>query len=305
MRMSYSKPVLKSALVCPLCNSGRAFWDLKAETFGAGPYRRDLFSIYRCRECGIGITDPVPPEAESHLLYANRSSSDFQGNDSSVAAVLKRIVANRDVRAFVGAVQLRHPVSKILDYACGNGTFALSMRRVFPNSIVWATDYHTEAPPMLRGSDISYATYGDLPAHGPFDFILCRHILEHTYNPIEFLRGIGDLMSPGGALMIEVPNLQAPLRRVFGKYWDAYYAPYHPIHFSGAALHRAVVNAGFVPVKSGSCEMPMVGRSLRNLMRCKYNVALFAVGILLHPMQFGLQFLTQEATCLRLWARQQ
>jgi SAM-dependent methyltransferase len=302
---SYSKPEIKNALTCPLCNSGRKFWDLNAETFGAGPYGRVLFSIYRCRECGIGITDPVPPEGDSHLLYEDRGSFDFQGDDSSLAAVLKRMVANRDVRAFVGGVQLRCLASNMLDYACGNGAFALSMRRVFPNSIVWATDYHTETPPMLKGSDIRYAAYGDLPAHGPFDFILCRHVLEHTYNPQEFLRGMNDLMSPGGVLMIEVPNLQAPLRRVFGKYWDGYYVPYHPIHFSCAALRRAVVNAGFVPEKAGSCEMPKIGRSLRNLMCCKYNAGLFVAGVLLHPVQFGLKFLTREGTCLRLWARKQ
>jgi SAM-dependent methyltransferase len=303
--VSYSKPKLQSALNCPLCNSGREFWDLNAETFGAGPYRKDLFSIYRCRRCGIGITDPIPQEGDSHQLYEDRTSCDFQGADSSVVAELKRMVANRDVHAFVSGVQLHDPVSRMLDYACGNGAFALSMQRVFPNSTVWAADYHTKAPPMLKGSDICYSTYGDLPAHGPFDFVLCRHVLEHTYNPQEFLRSMGDLMSPGGVLMIEVPNLHAPLRRVFGKYWDGYYVPYHPIHFSGTALCQAVVNAGFVPEKTGGCEMPKIGRSLQNLMHCNYNVFLFMIGALLQPAQFGTKFLTREATCLRLWARKQ
>jgi SAM-dependent methyltransferase len=299
----HSRPALKSVLACPLCNSGRQSWDLNAETFGAGPYGRDLFSIYRCRECGIGITDPAPTEDDSHLLYEDRASSDFQGDDSSIAAILKKAVATRDVRTFVNGVKLRHPVPSMLDYACGNGAFAISMRRVFPDSIVWAADYHTEAPSMLKESEIRYAAYADLPARGPFDFILCRHVLEHTYHPLEFLRSMGDLMSPGGVLMIEVPNLEAPLRKVFGKYWDGYYAPYHPIHFSAAALRRAVVNAGLVPEKTGGCEKPKIGRSLRNLMRCDYNAALFAAGALLHPVQFGAGFLTREATCLRLWAR--
>src|ERR1022692_4211844 len=76
----------------------------------------------------------------------------------------------------------------------------------------------TSKLPMLRGTDINYATYRDLPAHAPFDLILCRHVLEHTYDPLKFLQDVGDLMNPGGVLMIEVPNLHAPLRRVFGKY---------------------------------------------------------------------------------------
>jgi 2-polyprenyl-3-methyl-5-hydroxy-6-metoxy-1,4-benzoquinol methylase len=105
----------------------------------------------------------------------------------------------------------------MLDYACGNGAFALSMRRAFPDCAVWATDYHQEAPLMLRGHDVNYASYLDLPVHGPFDLILCRHVLEHSYDPVKFLQGIRELLSAGGVLIIEVPNLEAPLRRVFGK----------------------------------------------------------------------------------------
>jgi hypothetical protein len=222
---SYLKPSLQKALTCPLCNSSREFRNLFGETFGAGPYGNVVFEIYRCATCGPGITDRVPPEG----LYESRASFDFPGDDSGVAAVLKRMVANRDVRSFVGRVELGHC---ILDYDCGNGAFALSMRRVFPKSIVWATECHAEGPPST---------------HGPFDFVLCGHVLEHTYSPVEFLRRMNDLMSPGSVLMLEVPNLKAPLRKIFGKYWDGYYVPYHPVHFSGRALRQTVITTGYVP----------------------------------------------------------
>lgn len=112
-----------------------------------------------------------------------------------------------------------------------------------------------------------------------------------------------NLMSPGGVLMIEVPNFHAPLRKVFGKYWDGNYVPFHPIHFSRAALHRADANAGFVAEKSGSSETPKVGRSPRNLAGCDYNAFLFLAGIALQPLQYAAQFLTREPTCLRLRAK--
>jgi len=297
------KPRLAHPSLCPLCRSSRDSWDLDAVMFGSGPFERELFSIYRCRVCAIGITDPVPSEEESRLLYEDRSSLDFQPDDSSLAATLKRAMADHDVRKLVSAARPKRPQPRILDYACGNGAFALSLQRTFPGGAVWATDYHEQAPPMLGGTQIQYAPYGDLPAHGPFDLILCRHVLEHTYDPVKFLAGVGDLMSPGGVLLIEVPNLEAPLRKVFGKYWDGYYVPYHPIHFSRPALHQAAANAGLVPEKAGGCEMPKMGRSLRNLIGCSYNSALFAAGILLHPFQFIARFLTGQPTCLRLWAR--
>jgi SAM-dependent methyltransferase len=290
-------------VACPLCGASRESWELNATTLGAGPFGKDLFSIYRCRNCAIGITDPVPTEEESRLLYADRTSLDFQPDDSSIGTVLKNAVADRDVRRLVTGAQLAQPPRTILDYACGNGAFSLSLRRNFPKSTVWATDYHADAPPMIQGTEIHYAKYADLSAHGPFDLILCRHVLEHTYNPVKFLRELADMLSSGGILMIEVPNLEAPLRRVFGKYWDGYYVPYHPIHFSKASLKRSAVDAGLVPVKTGCAEMPKIGRSLRNVVACDYNPLLFAAGVLLHPAQIIAKLLTNKPTCLRMWAR--
>ena len=297
------KPVLQPALICPLCGSGRSEWELDAEMFGAGPYEHELFSIYRCRACEIGITDPVPSEANSRLLYEDRTSLDFQAGDSSITTHFKNLAADQDVRKLITGAQLRQPPRSVLDYACGNGAFAMSLRRAVAGAAVWATDYHSEAPPMLSGRDIRYCSYADLPGHAPFDLVLCRHVLEHTYDPSDFLGRIRDLMSPGGVLLLEVPNLKAPLRRLFGKHWDGYYVPYHPVHFSAAALRHAAVKAGLIPEKAAGTEMPKIGRSLRNWIGCPYNAALFATGVLLHPLQFGAKFVTGEPTCLRLWAR--
>jgi SAM-dependent methyltransferase len=298
---NHSKPALGSVAACPLCKSERKTWELVARPFGSGAFERELFSIYRCPECGLGITDPVPSETDSRMLYEERTSNDFQVDDSWLAAVLKRAAATRDVQALVGG--LCEPGSRMLDYACGNGAFALSIRKAFPDNAVWATDYHLEAPPMLKGTDIHYASYQELPAHAPFDFILCRHVLEHTYDPTTFLIGIRALLSTGGVLVIEVPNLHAPLSALFGKHWDGHYAPYHPIHFSAAALLQAATRAGFASVRAGGCEMPKIGRSLRKMIGCPYNSALFLSGVFLHPLQIAAAALAGEPTCLRLWAR--
>lgn len=297
------RPEFQEVRACPLCNSLRDCWQLDAEALGAVPYDTMAFSIYRCAQCGIGITEPIPSENESHLLYEDRTSCDFQGDDSAVASALKRAIADRDIQKFVFAVPTAQNAPKMLDYACGNGAFSLAMRRVFPRSSIWATDYHVGRPPMFRDSDIQYSPYDNIGEYGPFDFILCRHVLEHTYGPTKFLQEMVSLLGVGGILMIEVPNVNAPLRKVFGRHWDNYYVPYHPIHFSAQALHRAVTEAGLVVVRTGGCEMPKIGRSLRNILRCEYNIALFSVGLLLQPIQFLARAATNEPTCLRLWAR--
>src|SRR5580704_14876080 len=121
--MICAKPQLTAAAACPLCNSTRESWDRDVETFGSGPFEEELFSLYRCRECGIGITDPVPTEQESRLLYEERVSNDFQVDDSSWSSALKNAVADRDVRTFVKGIRIDAEAPRMLDYACGNGAF--------------------------------------------------------------------------------------------------------------------------------------------------------------------------------------
>ena len=89
------RPRLTKSLRCPLCNSGPESWDLNAATLGSGPFEKDLFSIYRCRHCQIGITDPLPTEDESRLLYEERTSSVFQVGDSPLPSALKDAAADK------------------------------------------------------------------------------------------------------------------------------------------------------------------------------------------------------------------
>src|SRR5207253_942017 len=39
--------------------------------------------------------------------------------------------------------------------------------------------------------------------------ILTRHTLEHAFDPVDFFRGISELLSSGGIAVIEVPYLRA------------------------------------------------------------------------------------------------
>jgi len=44
-----------------------------------------------------------------------------------------------------------------------------------------------------------------------FDTIVHSHVLEHTYNPLDFVEKISDLISPGGKQYISIPNMKHAL----------------------------------------------------------------------------------------------
>jgi Methyltransferase domain len=171
--------VLRPNESCPLgCDSGREKF---CEAYGSGCFSKQLFIIWKCKSCGLGFTDPIPTEDTSHLLYKTRESNDFQPDDSKLVATLKTLSARRDVRTLCQQAS-RH--GTMLDYGCGNGAFARAMQKEFPRARIFGSDQHLTAPSLL--DEQTYIPNSQLQKN-TFDFILCRHVLEHTYNPVNFL----------------------------------------------------------------------------------------------------------------------
>jgi len=287
--------VFRANQSCPLgCRSGKI---KLCETYGSGRFEGELFTIWQCEHCGLGFTDPIPTEETSHLLYETRESNDFQPDDSKLVSALKAFAARRDARDFC---QDAHRRGRILDYGCGNGAFVRAIQQVFPEADVLGTDQHPTAPSLLN--EQTYLPYSRL-GYEKFDFILCRHVLEHTYEPVGFLHLLRSMLSPNGVLAIEVPSLETAVKNLFGKHWDGYYVPFHPLHFTRNSLAKVVRATGLTVIREGSAEMPKMGRSLRNVIGCDYGLWLFSLGVFLQPLQLAIGALTGTSVCLRILAR--
>lgn len=76
-----------------------------------------------------------------------------------------------------------------------------------------------------------------------FDLIIARHIIEHTSDPIMFLKLCKNLLSKNGILYIEVPNLISTLNnhRLIDFFYD------HVQHFSENSLMLAASQNGLIP----------------------------------------------------------
>jgi SAM-dependent methyltransferase len=267
---------------------------------GNGTYADRTFTIHRCTVCDLGFTSPIPTEETSHLLYESRESNDFQPNDSSLVARLKALATRRDAHSFLRPLTL--PQGPLLDYGCGNAAFATALQHLLPEREVFAADLQ-EAPPAALSPTryLSYDTLDESPQR--YAFILCRHVLEHSYDPVGLLTRLSHLLLPGGILALEVPSLETPMARLFGRFWDNFYVPFHPIHFTPLSLHATARAAGLHVLRQGGAEMPKVGRSLHNLVGGSYHLGLFALGMMLHPLQIAVGRLTGRPVCLRLWAQ--
>ena len=84
-----------------------------------------------------------------------------------------------------------------------------------------------------------------------FDVVCSFQVLEHTVDPVAFLKSIYDATKPGGRAFLEMPNLYDPLMSVWqvSGYQPFYYHSEHLFYFSPSALKDVSARAGFDPDK--------------------------------------------------------
>jgi 2-polyprenyl-3-methyl-5-hydroxy-6-metoxy-1,4-benzoquinol methylase len=77
-----------------------------------------------------------------------------------------------------------------------------------------------------------------------FDLITAFHVLEHLPNPLEALRKMLHWLSPGGLIIVEVPNIGGVGAHLFGRYWSGLELPRHLTHFTPATMTAMIDRAG-------------------------------------------------------------
>ncbi|UCH79458.1 MAG: class I SAM-dependent methyltransferase, partial [Candidatus Coatesbacteria bacterium] len=98
---------------------------------------------------------------------------------------------------------------------------------------------------VVAGDATEVLTSGRLA--GPFDLVRFHHTLEHLTAPAEALRAAAAATSPGGRLLVAVPNAGGVFARWFGRYWYHWALPFHRSHFDVASLRRLLRSTGWRP----------------------------------------------------------
>lgn len=288
---------ITDAAICPVaadsqCDLGRpqAFPDRSGQV-GA-------VSVRRCRHCGLAISDP--PLADVGFLYENRASQDFQPTAIGLARSIKKIAFRREALRLLR--QISDKPRSLLDFGCGSGLFTRCLGDALPGSRVVGSDFHHEPPSEL--SDRPYISNADLDKQSAgFHVIIAMHVIEHDDDPIGLIRRIADLGTPDGKLVFEVPNVDCVWAGIFGKAWDAWYLPFHRVHYSRASLRTIVERSGLKVEREIDACVPSMGRTLANLLGTDNNLALLAAGIALHPLQWIVERVTGRPSALRIIAR--
>ena len=92
----------------------------------------------------------------------------------------------------------------VLDFGCGDGWGSLELFK--HGALVTAFDTDVNAGGLLGDSRIKIFRDKASVLSRNFDIVFCHHVLEHIYNPLEFLRDLREMMRDDSELWLSVPN---------------------------------------------------------------------------------------------------
>jgi len=242
-------------VACPIC--------LEPHAIAGSPGRDRLFKLaqgffplFRCVACGCIFQHPFPEDRALAQFYPQKYWwAEGEKQERGLARWLRRL--EKVYREFVVADHVRFLDScalknnregkQLLDIGCGGGTFlhVAQSHGFIPHGM----DQSAEAV------DIASRQYGYPVRQGEigsriweerrFDFVTMFHVLEHLSNPRQGLKFAGDLLRPGGVLIVQVPNAASVQARLFGNRWHGLDVPRHVINYTPRSLGFLLRDMGF------------------------------------------------------------
>jgi 2-polyprenyl-3-methyl-5-hydroxy-6-metoxy-1,4-benzoquinol methylase len=208
--------------------------------------------ILECRHCRLQFAEAYPDyETADTKIY---SEAYFGG------ALEKKKERERN---FTGLVEQLETVlgrtGRLLDVGAGEGVLMnIAASRGWQ---VQGTEIASVMIDYVRksyGFTIHEGMLEDIPLpSSSFDAVVLNHVLEHVKNPRSTLEKIGGLLTPGGLIRIEVPNLAGLSSRaknlqshfkLKSNPWKHYATGHHFWFFTPATLQYTVLKAGLIPV---------------------------------------------------------
>jgi len=232
---------------------------------------QETFTIQQCAGCGFQLTNPRPDAASIGKYYESDAyvshNSAAQGLVNRVYKVARYFTVRRKV-ALITRLNGGRP-GRLLDYGCGTGHFLAQAK-----ASGWQVA-GLEPSPRARqeatarvGQPIQEPTaLATLPASN-FDIITLWHVLEHVHALNDTLTQLVERLTPGGQLLLAVPNPDSLDAQHYRQDWAAYDVPRHLYHFVPATMRQLLARHGLrltqtLPLPLDAYYVSMLSEKLR------------------------------------------
>jgi SAM-dependent methyltransferase len=169
------------------------------------------------------------------------------------------------------------PAGRILDVGCGAGANARRIAEHAPRARIVGVEPNPQAAKLARLAcaevfEGTLENWLESMPEGRFDAVLLADVLEHTVDPVGFLRKLGSAPAlRGSTLLVSVPNYGVwynRLRTLAGRFeysWSGLYDRTHLRFFTRRSIREVLSYAGF-EIVAEACT-PSVVQSAAPVLR--------------------------------------
>lgn len=234
---------------CNLCDSDNYKIILEVKDYRCQT-TDEVFNLVMCKNCGLIYLNPMPAVEDLKNYYPE------EYYDVNSCYLLKF------VNNFFGSLKIRNVLKyknkgRLLDIGCGGGDFICRMKN--EGFDIYGIDTSRKACNITKeklGVENSQRIFnGELEAcnfpDNYFDVITLWHVLEHLYEPKKTLEEIHRILKKDGIVIIEVPNIESLIFKVFKKYFFHLEIPRHLYFYSKKTVKKMLNKTRFEGNKIG------------------------------------------------------
>jgi SAM-dependent methyltransferase len=181
---------------CPVC---RGTGSTPIFSYPEGYLAAGVLTVYRCDHCSIAYLNPRLTIA-STIAVENESTV----YDLTPAEIDDRLVGLDGTVSDLSSFAPRR--GRLLDMGCNRGLLLEAARRQGWEPV--GVELSPVSAQRAR-DDFGLEVYGsldDVKQLERFDLVVAWHVLEHTHDPVGFLRDAASLLRSDGVLALQVPS---------------------------------------------------------------------------------------------------
>ena len=225
---------------CPLCGER----EVELKTYNFSPYK-----VVQCLACHLWYLNPRLSEEAMLAQYAddtyfeggdglNEGYNDYAEQEKSLRPTFKRMLKHLDKKGMLGG--------RLLEVGCGYGYLLDEAKGYFDYRM--GTDFSSGA--VARSSEyaekIIHGGVGEIEeGEEHFDCIIAVEVIEHIYNPNQFIHDLYHKLKPGGYLILATPDMGSFWRKFMQHKWVSFKLPEHVTYYDESTLTQLYEKAGF------------------------------------------------------------
>ena len=236
--------VLRLTVSCVACGGSQA----------APQFEKSGFAYAQCVDCRTLFQSPRPPLAAFEDFYRDSESSRYWAEVffPAVAEIRREKIFRPRVERLADLCAERGiSVGRLIDVGAGYGIFLDEWRRRFSSTKIVAVEPSSSLANECRakGFEVVEEIVENVAGYDEFaDLVTCFEVLEHVYDPLDFVKTLAGLARPGGYVFVSTLCVDGFDLQVL---WDksSQISPPHHINFlSVQGFERLFERAGLEDV---------------------------------------------------------